>query len=214
MEIKLIYPDSQTQQLREIIADTPIAIGCNISCMPKQVDSQAVFQIVIFQPTIKPYHALITANNGRLKVRDDRDRAIKIEVDSLTLGTVSLSLLGDFSPTWETASNEENLGESNFNESNRCQKMVGFLFKRICDRTTSVDCPHCKQVEQDFDVYAIDYGYYENYGSYDTWGHTYYRDRHHYHYDYYNRRVEFTEADNVAFETEGDRDFEQNFSAS
>ena len=47
-----------------------------------------------------------------------------------------------------------------------------------------------------------------------TTGHTYYRDRFHYHYDCDQRRVEFTEADNMAFESEGNQDFEQDYSAS
>ncbi len=52
------------------------------------------------------------------------------------------------------------------------------------------------------------------YPGYNRWGRRYYRDRVYYRYDCDNRNVEFTEADNVAFQEEYDSDFEQNFSAS
>ena len=223
MELRLTYPDSQNQQLREVIADTPIAIGCNITYMPKRVNSQSVFQIVIFHPTIKPYHALITEDNGRLRFTDDRDRPIAFNQDSLNLGQISLSLTGDFELTsaGDSQDIQEDRGNQASNQTNRCQKQVGFLFKRTCDRTTAVGCPHCSDTAGDdlnnSGSYS-EYVYYSNYGSYDndydTWGYDYYRRRDYYYYDHHHRRVGFTEADNRAFETEGDRDFEQDYSAS
>ena len=200
MAITLTYLDSQTQQPRKIVVNTPVAIGYDITQMPKTIDGIAVFHLFILDRSLNPYHALITEQGGKLTILDiNSGQEISVIDNNFFLGAVEITLEG-LSPR-----QDNNL---------RCQNMVGFLFKRPCDRLDATNCPHCHG-SQEPDDYESDYDdYYENYGDYDTWGRRYYRDRDFYYYDADNRCVAFTEADNVAFEEECDRDFEQDFTAS
>lgn len=211
MKLKLTYLDVETQKLAEIVVNTPVAIGCDIGELPAKIDGQDVAHVLVFDASITAYHALVRDKQGQIIISDvESDRPIGVSKDRFKVGQVKF--------TFEVLEPELVIGGDTFNragnDSNKCQKMVGFLFKRPCDRTISIGCPHCNDAGEDLDDYESDYVYYENYGNYDSWGHTYYRDRHYYHYDYNNRRVEFTEADNVAFESEGEGDFEQDYSAS
>jgi len=213
--IKLSYTDIATQKPEEIVVNTPVAIGCDIGQLPTKLEGQDVAHVLVFDASIAPYHALIREIEGRIVVRDvERDRPIGVSKDRFKVGEVrfAFEVLNEVLPEVAT------VGGGTFNRvvdnSHKCKKMVGFLFKRPCDRTSTIGCPHCNDGGEDLNDYESDYVYYENYGDYNDWGHTYYRDRHYYHYDSNHRRVEFTEADNAAFESEGDRDFEQDYSAS
>lgn len=99
-----------------------------------------------------------------------------------------------------------------------CDRKVGFLFKRTCDRTTALGCPYCRdgQSKLDQDPYWLDYDLYPGYGIYrpGSWGYEYYRDRAYYCYNRESRNVDFTEADAASFEEELDTDYEMNFGAS
>lgn len=99
-----------------------------------------------------------------------------------------------------------------------CDRKVGFLFKRNCDRTTALGCPYCLdgQSKLDQDPYWLDYDLYPNFGTYrpGSWGYEYYRDRAYYCYNRESRNVDFTEADAASFEEELDTDYEMNFGAS
>lgn len=99
-----------------------------------------------------------------------------------------------------------------------CDRKVGFLFKRTCDRTTALGCPYCcdGQSKLDQDPYGLDYDLYPNFGTYrpGSWGYEYYRDRAYYCYNRESRNVDFTEADATSFEEELDTDYEMNFGAS
>lgn len=99
-----------------------------------------------------------------------------------------------------------------------CDRTIGFLFKRKCDRTTALGCPYCNngQSKLDQDPYWLDYDLYPNFGSYrpGNWGYEYYRDRAYYCYNRESRNVDFTEADAASFEEESDTDYEMNFGAS
>ncbi len=101
---------------------------------------------------------------------------------------------------------------------NPCDRKVGFLFKRPCNRTTTAGCSHCRngQIDPARDLYQDDYAYYPNYGRYRRgyWGHDYYHDRDHYSYDPNRRSVDFNESDAASFEQEGDRDYEMDLDAS
>ncbi len=218
MRIKLTYTDIATQKPQEIVVNTPVAIGWDIGELPTKIQGRDVAHVLIFDDSIAAYHALVEERKGQIIVKDmESDRPIGVSKNRFTVGEIKFT----FEVLSEVLEPASVVGGGSFdrvdglsNDSNKCQKMVGFLVKRPCDRTSPIGCPHCNDGEDDLNDYDSDYVYYENYGSYNDWGHTYYRDRHYYHYDYDNRRVEFTEADNVAFETEGDRDFEQDYSAS
>lgn len=206
MKLKLTYLDTATQKSKELVVKTPVAIGCDFGVLPAEIDRQAVSHVLVSDASINSYHALIAERQGRIVVTDVYNNCpVGISKNRFTIGEVKF----DFEIVDEVSESE-----LLSNSANKCQKMVGFLFKRPCDRISSIDCPHCNSDGNDLDDYESDYVYYENYGNYHDWGYTYYRDRHYYHYDCDNRRVEFTEADNVAFEEEGDRDFERDYSAS
>ncbi|MGR3274005.1 FHA domain-containing protein [Acaryochloris marina NIES-2412] len=99
-----------------------------------------------------------------------------------------------------------------------CDRTIGFLFKRPCDRTTALGCPYCNngQSKLDQDPYWLDYDLYPNFGTYrpGSWGYEYYRDRAYYCYNRESRNIDFTEADAASFEEESDTDYEMNFGAS
>ncbi|BDM82218.1 hypothetical protein AM10699_50820 [Acaryochloris marina MBIC10699] len=99
-----------------------------------------------------------------------------------------------------------------------CDRKIGFLFKRNCDRTTALGCPYCLdgQSKLNQDPYWLDYDLYPGYGTYrpGSWGYEYYRDRAYYCYNRESRNVDFTEADAASFEEELDTDYEMNFGAS
>lgn len=105
-----------------------------------------------------------------------------------------------------------------FGPDGTCDRMVGFLFKRRCGRTTTEGCPHCRngQVAADHDPYFYDYNLYPGYGYYGHghWGHSYYSHRDRYFYNADNRSVDFTEADAAALEAETDTDYEMDLEAS
>ncbi len=99
-----------------------------------------------------------------------------------------------------------------------CSRKVGFLFKRRCGRTTTQGCPDCQngQIDPGQSRYQDDYAFYSGYGRYGRgyWGHNYYHNRHHYHYDPHSRNVDFNESDAASFEQEGDNDYEMDLDAS
>ena len=209
MKLKLTYLNPANQESQEVVVNTPVAIGWDVEELPIELAGQEVSRVLVSDDSISPYHALVEDRQGQIIVKDvEHNCPIGISKNRFTVGKIKFTFV-ELSP--EIAA--EDAAPSAENSSDKCQKMVGFLFKRPCDRTSSLGCPHCNTLDNVED-YASDYVYYENYGRYDTWGHTYYRDRHYYHYDYDRRRVEFTEADNVAFESESDRDFERDYSAS
>lgn len=98
----------------------------------------------------------------------------------------------------------------------RCDRKVGFLFKRMCDRTTPKGCPHCRNGQVNDDPYFYDYDLYPGYGRYGRgyWGYGYYRDRDRYYYNSDTRDVDFTEADAASFEDETDTDYEMGYGDS
>ncbi|MGB7416618.1 MAG: FHA domain-containing protein [Thermosynechococcaceae cyanobacterium] len=97
-----------------------------------------------------------------------------------------------------------------------CDRKVGFLFKRPCDRTTQQGCPHCRNGQVTNDPYFHDYDLYPGYGRYGQgyWGYDYYRDRYRYRYNRDTRDMDFTEADAASFENENDTDYEMDYGAS
>jgi len=105
-----------------------------------------------------------------------------------------------------------------FGTDGLCDRQVGFLFKRRCGRPTTEGCPDCQngQIEPGRDRYEDDYAFYPDYGHYGRgrWGHDYYHNRHHYHYNPHSRHVDFNESDAASFEQSGDQDYEMDLDAS
>ncbi len=98
----------------------------------------------------------------------------------------------------------------------KCDRKVGFLFKRNCDRTSTQGCPHCGSGQASQDAYFYDYDLYPGYGSYGrgSWGYGYYSNRDRYSYNRDTRNVDFTEGDASSFENEYDTDYEMDYGDS
>ena len=99
-----------------------------------------------------------------------------------------------------------------------CTRMVGFLFKRRCNRTNPMGCRYCDGGRRgdDDDPYFHERSFYPGYGSYrrGCWGSRYYNNRDRYYYDPDRRDVDFTEADADTLTNETDTDYEQDMGAS
>jgi hypothetical protein len=195
LQIQLSWIDPNTEERREPLLETPIAIGRVFHEMPQQINGQRVSRVAIADDLIADYHALINWENQGLIITDNTSIGIKIngvqlthsrlqDGDRIEIGTCEIVV--NFTTTaWE------------------CDRMVGFLFKRRCGRTDRTGCPDCDQ------TYENDYAYYPRYGSYQSgWGSDYYHD------EYETSNVDFTDADSVSLENERDADFEHNMGAS
>jgi hypothetical protein len=202
LQIQLSWIETNTEERRDLLLTTPVAIGRNFEAMPANINDEEVSRVVIADDLISDYHILITWENPKLIViAQDTIRGVKINGlhrhngslkngDRLEIGTCEIIV--------------------NFTVSNVCDRMVGFLFKRRCDRTDSTDCPYCNE------YYEEDYAFYTDYGNYRPgyWGSSYYDARNYYVYDPYTGNVNFTEADTVSFESESDGYFEYDMGAS
>ncbi|OUL22810.1 peptide-binding protein [Nostoc sp. RF31YmG] len=202
MQIKLSWIDPNTEERREPLLETPVAIGRIFQEMPQQIDEQRVSRVAIADDLIADYHALIAWKNQELIITDQNsNNGIKINGVQVTGGILqdgdrieigACEIVVNFTATrWE------------------CDRQVGFLFKRRCGRTDRTDCPYCDQTYED------DYAFYSDYGHYRSgWGSDYYDDRDRYSYDPETGNVDFTDADSVSLENERDADFERNMGAS
>ncbi|BAY88162.1 MULTISPECIES: FHA domain-containing protein [unclassified Tolypothrix] len=202
MQIQLSWIDPNSEERREPLLETPVAIGRTFAEMPQQIDQQRVSRITIQDDLIADYHALIDWQNQELTITDQNtSNGIKINGVQVTSGILTsgdritigaCEIVVTFTATaWE------------------CDRMVGFLFKRRCGRTDRTGCPDCEQSYED------DYAYYSEYGNYRSgWGRDYYDDRDRYSYDPETGDVDFTEADAVSVETETDTEFETDMGAS
>jgi hypothetical protein len=207
LEIQLTWVDPNTEERREPLLKTPIAIGRQFQAMPQESNGQRISRIVIQDDLVADYHALIDWENQELTIIDqshntNNSSGIKINGvelsncilrngDRIQIGACEIEVNFAVTP-WE------------------CDRMVGFLFKRPCGRTDTTDCSYCNTSYED------DYAYYSGYGHYrsGSWGSRYYDDREYYSYDPETGNVDFTEADAVSFDNERDGEFEQNMGAS
>ncbi|MBD2167596.1 FHA domain-containing protein [Calothrix membranacea FACHB-236] len=202
MQIQLSWIDPNSEERREPLLETPVAIGKTFAEMPQQIDEQRVSRITIQDDLIADYHTLIDWQNQELIITDQNtSNGIKINGvqvtggmltsgDRITIGACEIVV--SFAATaWE------------------CDRMVGFLFKRRCGRTDRTGCSYCEQSYED------DYAYYSEYGNYRSgWGRDYYDDRDRYSYDPETGDVDFTEADAVSLEAQRDAEFETDMGAS
>lgn len=202
MQIQLSWIDPNSEERREPVLETPVAIGRTFAEMPQQIEEQRVSRITIQDDLIADYHALIDWQNQELTITDQNtSNGIKINGVQVTSGILTsgdritigaCEIVVTFTATaWE------------------CDRMVGFLFKRRCGRTDRTGCPYCEQSYED------DYAYYSEYGNYRSgWGRDYYDDRDRYSYDPETGDVDFTEADAVSLEAQSDAEFETDMGAS
>ncbi|MBD2340872.1 FHA domain-containing protein [Calothrix sp. FACHB-156] len=202
MQIQLSWIDPNSEERREPLLETPVAIGKTFAEMPQHIDEQRVSRIAIQDDLIADYHALIDWQNQELIITDQNtSNGIKINGvqvtggmltsgDRITIGACEIVV--SFTATaWE------------------CDRMVGFLFKRRCGRTDRTGCPDCEP------AYENDYAFYSEYGNYRSgWGRDYYDDRDRYSYDPETGDVDFTEADAVSLEAQRDAEFETDMGAS
>ncbi|WP_414530464.1 FHA domain-containing protein [Nodularia chucula] len=201
MQVQLTWVDPNTEERQEPLLTTPVAIGRIFKAMPAEINGEQVSRVVITDDLIADYHVLIIWESLKLIViAQDTRRGVKI--NGLQRNNGSLKN-GD---RLQIATCEIIV---NLSFSNSCDRMVGFLFKRRCDRTDSTGCPYCDQ------SYEEDYAFYPDYGNYrfEEWGMDH-DEREQYFYHTYRENVSFTEADAVSLETEGDGDFEYDMGAS
>jgi hypothetical protein len=204
LQIKLTWVDPNTGDRREPLLQIPVAIGKEFSAMPQQIDEQRVSRVTIQDDLVAGYHALINWQNQELIIID-QNTSNGMQINGLPLTTGSLSD-GDRIQI----GNCEIIINYTATTGAECDRMIGFLFKRRCGRTDTIDCAYCNQ------SYEEDYAYYSNYGNYrsSSWGSDYYSNRDRYSYDPETGNVDFTEADAISLETERDSDFESNMGAS
>ena len=201
-----VLPQSAVR--REPLLETPIALGSDFAQMPGEISGERVSRVVLADNRVSPYHSLIQDRNGELIITDQNSStgtlinnvqlpsSTLLNRDRICLGSVEIEVRTDVSISTQG-----------------CDKMVGFLFKRRCGRTDTRGCTYCEDGRSSAEPYT-EYSYYQGYGTYDDWGSYYYHRRHDYYYNRETGDVDFTEADSEAFETETDRDFEQDFGAS
>lgn len=286
MPIQLRWVDPKTGLERNPTLEPPVAFGRTFGMMPSDLDGQSVSRMVLDDPQVEDYHAILEVVDGQLRISDrgsrvptkvngvalpyqtvndsDRIQIGSFEITVVVLDTSALfsspdlsapapslpstaapsgfasqpaqSPNGSSSPsnlTGSSASSTDplyagfagmgaagaNLSASEqFGPDGRCDRKVGFLFKRRCGRTTTEGCQYCQNGRQPagYDPYTDDYGLFPGYGHYGRhhWGYHYYSNRDRYYYDPASRRVDFTEADGKSFEEEEDQGYEMDLEAS
>jgi hypothetical protein len=219
MQIQLTWTDPNTGQQQQPFLETPVALGREFNSMPGTLNGNRVSRVTLPDSQVAGYHATIDWVGGKLMVIN-QDQNIGTLVNGMRLSNTRLidgdrlqigiyEILVNFNPS------SGNIGGSSGTQE--CDRMVGFLFKRRCGRTSNVGCTYCNG-GQNNDPYFTERSYYRGYGTYSgsSWGHIHYSERHN------NQStsssdssdVDFTEADSSAFGGEADTDFEQDMGAS
>jgi pSer/pThr/pTyr-binding forkhead associated (FHA) protein len=212
MKIQLVITNVSTQETEQYLRETPVALGRDPNAMPREINGEAVSQVVLDDGLVSDYHAVIEENNGEAIVVDCNSSTgieiNRVQLPSSTLVNGDRLQIGSYTILVQIGS-----GITGDNREG-CNLKVGFLFKHPCGRLDPTGCPYCEGGQRDREVDYHEYSYYSGYGRYDNWGSYYYTHRHSYWYDRHSDRVDFTEADNEAFETENDTDFETDMGAS
>lgn len=205
MRIQLTWTDPITGRQQQPTLEPPIAIGKEFARMPAEINGRKVSRMLIKDSSIADYHLLIDwqyqgmilydqSNGMSIQVNGEQVSTLKLGNDDIiNIGICQIIINFDASSNWQ------------------CDRTIGFLFKRRCDRTDPTNCPHCEN-----DIYEYnEYSYYQGYGSYEqnNWGNRYYQNRNNHSYNSETGNVDFTEADTASFESEQDR-FETDMGAS
>ncbi len=243
MRLQLTWTDPNTQQVRSPTLEPPIAFGREFGEMPSALKGSAVRRMVLAGDQVAPFHAIIAEHNGQLVISDRQGGTETLvngtagsiqkvnDGDTITIGSFEIVVALLTSPSTDPFANtapvqppaiaanaSSDAGIMMGFADGKCAHKVGFLFKRPCDRTTTEGCRDCQngQIDPGRSRYQDDYAYYPDYGHYGQghWGHGYYHNRSHYHYDPHSRRVDFNESDAASFEQEGDQDYEMDLDAS
>lgn len=246
MPIQLTWTDPKSGKTYQPQLQPPIALGRSFNGMPGMQAGQAVSRIVLDDETVQGFHALLELRNDEIWLNSQAESRVNGAIvteellqqgDRIQIGPFELKLIlaEDISDSVQPMESNadpaplaglaqvaaelpgqvaEAMGKAT--EEWVCDRKVGFLFKRRCDRTTALGCPYCRDGQIDHDPYVYDYELYPGYGTYrpGNWGYEYYRDRAYYCYNRESRNVDFTEADAASFENESDTDYEMNFGAS
>ena len=224
MQFQLIRTNLETGDSQTSTVDTPVALGREIALMPGVHVGDRVTRIVLEGEQVADYHALIVEQDGELRVIDQsQGRGLRVngvvmsesslqEGDRVQIGAYDLQIQLQLAAV---GANSEPSSASQFNAQGECDRMVGFLFKRRCGRTSQVGCPYCHGGQVNEDPYFYERSYYSGYGSYQHgyWGSSYYANRDTYYYNS-DRNVDFTDADSASFERELDTDYERDMGAS
>jgi FHA domain len=210
VQIQLSWIDPATGKSQQPMLQVPIALGREFALMPSILEGKRVSRVVLDDDLVSGYHALIDFQDSLIIIDQNSTNGTKINghqlpnselrnSDRLQIGNYEISI------NLTATSSVENSG--------KCDRMVGFLFKRRCDRTSSLGCTYC---ENNAPYFYQEYSYYPDYGNYNrgNWGYEYYHDRDCYSYNRDTGNVDFTEADNASLEMEGDEDFELDMGAS
>ncbi len=216
MQIQLSWIDPATGKRSQPLLKTPIALGRKFTLMPQILEGERVSRVVLANDQVSDYHALIEFQDGEVLVFDQNSvtgtRINGSQLPSSELRNGDRLQIGpyDIRVSFTAAT-------SSTVDSGKCNRMVGFLFRRRCDRTSRIGCPYCGSSEVDNAPYFYqEYSYYPGYGNYDSgsWGYEYYYERDRYSYNPETGNVDFTEADNPSLEMEADEDFELDMGAS
>jgi hypothetical protein len=218
MQIQLVWTDLATEKLFNPILEIPIALGKNFQGMPAEIAGKRVSRIVLSDPTVADYHALIDESQGELLVINQNPNATSlingvslpsstiVDGDRLQIGAFQIQVFLKAS----TPKNSSNVAQW------KCERNLGFLIPQPCGRTDPNSCPHCHGNPNQPDPYYSDRSYYPSYGNYNRgyWGHNYYSSRSYYYYNSSTGNVDFTEADANSLTMENDTDYELDLGAS
>lgn len=205
MQVQCIYFDPNLNHQRELIFETPIAIGSDPSRMPERLDQQQVSQWVLNFPEVADYHLLINAVNQTLQgiaqnapngiiingVQQLAKTCILVEGDRLQVGEIEIQVFTSVVPNRQL--------QASTPTPQVCNRLIGFLFPRRCTRVSPVGCPHCDEgrlSDNSYESYSERTWYQETSSDVRDTG-----------------TIDFTEADAAALETT-DIDFEEDLGAS
>lgn len=207
MQVQLSWQDPINNHQHQETLETPIAIGRLSGAIPLTIGGVRISPLLLSHPQVAGYHVLIDERNGEVTVTNQRLQ-LPITVNGLQTTSTTLSS-GDRIeiPPYEITANLQ-VQEVQIGEGDRCQRLVGFLIPRRCQRIDRSQCPHCNGGEIDNEPYFLvqERTLYPDFGDYRSgWGSEYYEGE--------VLALEFTDADAVSLETE-QTDFETDLGAS
>lgn len=171
MQIQLNWTEPTTGKRQQPLLKTPITLGRKFALMPQILAGEKVSRIVLANDQVSDYHALIDFQDGKFLVFDQNSitgtringsQLPSSELrngDRLQIGLYEIAI----SLTSVTSSTED---------SGRCDRLVGFLFRRRCDRSSRIGCPYCGGNVDNAPYFYQDHSYYPGYGNYNSgyWG--------------------------------------------
>ncbi|MDY6782322.1 MAG: FHA domain-containing protein [Cyanobacteriota bacterium] len=214
MQVQLSWIDPETNTQQQPLLNTPVALGRTFEQMPTTLKGKQVARIVLRDPRVDDFHAVIAERKGRLMVADRHSvPTIAINGRNCTGGElqdgdrlfispfeIEIRIVSSRQGPSPPIRTPESLS-SPVTSAPGCDKRVGFLFPRRCGRLSPEGCPHCNGGEIDREPYFLssERSLYPNYGDYSQGESAV--------------PLDFTDADAMSLETVG-TDFEQDMGAS